>query len=226
MYFNGWQIQESSDIMSLIYGVCHMKCEIIRYLLRILSTGLLPDTQICGLRMRRECRERFSRPPRVSDPGMYRGTCVTHVPWCVPGSLNSGFLCSRWREKGSRHFRRMRNPQFPVSGKRSMVRHPLALAKLALTHLILNKIWPPFRGRYFQCIFVNEKFVFWLKCHWIFLPKCTADSSLALVQILAWWWTDDKTLSESMLMWFTDVYMRHYSEIISCGQVRPNRRFD
>ena len=40
----------------------------------------------------------FSPPPRVSDPNMHHGTCVTHVPWCTPGSLNSGFLWRRWRE--------------------------------------------------------------------------------------------------------------------------------
>ena len=63
----------------------------------------------------------FSPPPRVSDPDMDHGTCVTHVPWSMPGSLTSGFLWSRWRGKRSRHFRRMRNPQFCVSGKRPMV---------------------------------------------------------------------------------------------------------
>ena len=41
----------------------------------------------------------FSPPPRVSDPGMHRGTCVTHLSWCMPGSLTSGFLWSRWRGK-------------------------------------------------------------------------------------------------------------------------------
>ena len=45
--------------------------------------------------MRRECRERFPchrllRKPLVSDPGMYRGTCVTHVTWCMSGSLIRG----------------------------------------------------------------------------------------------------------------------------------------
>ena len=79
--------------------------------------GLLPDTLNCWLRMRRECRERLPRPPRVSDPDMHHGTCVTLVPWCMPGSLTSGFLWSRWRGK---HSRRMRNPQFYVSGKRPM----------------------------------------------------------------------------------------------------------
>ena len=63
----------------------------------------------------------FPPPPRVSDPDMHRGTCVTHVPWCLPGSLTSGFLWSRWRRKRSRHSQRMRNLQFYVSGKRPML---------------------------------------------------------------------------------------------------------
>ena len=35
-------------------------------------------------------RRRFLREPLVSDPGMHHGTCVTHVPWCMPGSLTCG----------------------------------------------------------------------------------------------------------------------------------------
>ena len=35
--------------------------------------------------------------PGGCDPDMHHGTCVTHVPWCMPGSLTSGFLWSRWR---------------------------------------------------------------------------------------------------------------------------------
>ena len=62
----------------------------------------------------------FSSPPRVSDPDMHHGTCVTHVPWCLPGSLTSSLLWIRWRGKRSRHSRRMRNTQFYVSGKRPM----------------------------------------------------------------------------------------------------------
>ena len=30
---------------------------------------------------------RFRRKPLVSDPSMHHGTCVTHVPWCMSGSL-------------------------------------------------------------------------------------------------------------------------------------------
>ena len=45
--------------------------------------------------MRRECRERFprhrlQRKPLVSDLSMHHGTCVTHVPWCLSGSLTGG----------------------------------------------------------------------------------------------------------------------------------------
>ena len=62
----------------------------------------------------------FSPPSWISDPGMHHVTYVTHVPWCMPGSLTSGFLWSRWWGKRSRHSRRMHNPQFYVSGKRPM----------------------------------------------------------------------------------------------------------
>ena len=39
----------------------------------------------------------LSPPPRVNDPDMHHGTCMTHVPWCMPGSLTSGFLWCRSR---------------------------------------------------------------------------------------------------------------------------------
>ena len=44
--------------------------------------------------MRRGYRERFprhwlQRKPLVNDPGMHHGTCVTHVSWCMSGSLTS-----------------------------------------------------------------------------------------------------------------------------------------
>ena len=35
-------------------------------------------------------RHRLQRKPLVSDPGMHHGTCVTHVPWCMSGSLTCG----------------------------------------------------------------------------------------------------------------------------------------
>ena len=67
------------------------------------------------LRKRRECREYFPR-----HRGLAILTCITARAWRMLGSLISGFLWSRWRGKRSRHSRRMRNPQFYVSGKRPM----------------------------------------------------------------------------------------------------------
>ena len=57
--------------------------------------GLLPDTYNKMLRMCRECREHFlrhrlQRKHLSSDPGMHHGTGVTHVSWCMSGSLTSG----------------------------------------------------------------------------------------------------------------------------------------
>ena len=78
----------------------------------------------------------FSPPPRVSDPDMHHGTCVTHVLWCMPGSLTRGFLWSRWRGKRSRHSRCMRNPQFHVPGKKPIVRNVRPLCINRSIHVI------------------------------------------------------------------------------------------
>ena len=45
---------------------------------------------------------------------------MTHVPWCMPGFLTSGFCRSWWLRKRFRHSWRMRKPRFYVSGKRPM----------------------------------------------------------------------------------------------------------
>ena len=87
------------------------------YIVNIRAMGLLPDAQNCGLRMRGECREHFPchrlhRKRLVSARHASRhvrhARAVMHVEIANP----------RWRGKRSRHSRRMRNPQFCVSGKR------------------------------------------------------------------------------------------------------------
>ena len=94
-----WRSKSQSGIISFING------PLTRYVrLRLVHAPGMPGT--------------FSLPPRVSDPDMYHGTCVTRVPWCMPGSLISGFLWSRWWGKRSQHSRRMHKPQVCVSGKR------------------------------------------------------------------------------------------------------------
>ena len=61
----------------------------------LLEPARAPEAENCGLRMRQECRERFlrhwlQRKPIFSDPCMHHGTCVTHVPWSISGSLIRG----------------------------------------------------------------------------------------------------------------------------------------
>ena len=80
----------------------------------------------------------FSPPPRVSDPDRHHGTCVTHVPGCMPGSTTSGFLWSRYAGKRSRRSRRMRNPQFCVSGKRPMMTRLWYLG--LVMHIHVNRV--------------------------------------------------------------------------------------
>ena len=56
----------------------------------------------------------FSPSPQVSDPYMHHGTCVTHVPWCMPGSLTNGFLWNRrWGET---------SPAFPAHAQPARLR--------------------------------------------------------------------------------------------------------
>ena len=92
---------------------------------------------------------------------MHHGTCVTHVPYCMPGSLTRGFHWSRWREKRSRHSQCMTNPQFYVSGKRPMSRyHFLSVTRIFLrllaNMLILNlAVTKNSTARYELSIFVN-----------------------------------------------------------------------
>ena len=56
----------------------------------------------------------FSPPPEANDPDMHHGTCVTHVPWCMPGSLTSGFL---WNRRRGKTF-----PAFPAHAQPAMLR--------------------------------------------------------------------------------------------------------
>ena len=81
---------------------------------RLYSMDILPNTY-GWLRMPRECRERFPISPRVRDPDMHHGTCVTYVSWCMTGSLTSGFF---FREKRSfPPFPAHAQPATYVSGK-------------------------------------------------------------------------------------------------------------
>ena len=86
----------------------------------------------------------FSRPPRVSDPDTHHGTCVT----CMPGSLTSGFLWSRWRGKRSRHSRLMRNPLF--------INFVHCYCRACRTSLIATRFWVVMICPIIKCLTVLE----------------------------------------------------------------------
>ena len=98
--------------------------------------------------MHRECQNRFPRHLVLAIP-----TCITGRAWstcceaCQDRSLVVSFG-SRWRGKHSRHSRRMRNPQFYLSGKKPMGRGGLPVLDTRCSvpdvhniHLIWNSIW-------------------------------------------------------------------------------------
>ena len=85
----------------------------------------------------------FSSPPRVSKPDMHHGTCVTHVPWCMSGSLTIGFFWSLCWGKRCRQSRCMRTPQFYVSGKRPMGPRKLPLWSLDCSSTGERVPWHP-----------------------------------------------------------------------------------
>ena len=84
-----------------------------RCYMQLFGMGLLPDTENCGCAYAGNAGS-FSPPPEAKDPDMHHGTCVTHVPWCMPGSLTSGFLWSRRRGKTF--------PAFPAHAQPAMLR--------------------------------------------------------------------------------------------------------
>ena len=107
--------------MYTVYSFFVYVSEAIRKDKGILITGNNDKNKVqkrCSYFMRRTLT-RYAKLGFAHAPP-HHGTCVTHVPWCIPGSLTSCFLWSRWREKRSWHSRRLRNPQCCVFGLRPM----------------------------------------------------------------------------------------------------------
>ena len=65
-------------------------------------------------------------------------------------------------------------------------------------------------GRHFADVFkcLNEKFCILITISLKFVPKCPIANKWTLVQVMAWFRTGDKPLSEPMLTQFTDAYMQ------------------
>ena len=61
----------------------------------------------------------------------------------------------------------------------------------------------------FKCIFLNENDRTLIQISLKFVPRSPIHNKPALVQVMAWRWTDDKQLPELMLTQVTDAYMQH-----------------
>ena len=87
----------------------------------------------------------FPPPPRVIDPGMHHGTCETHVPWRMPGSITRGFLCGG---KIFPAFPRMHNSRFYVTGPLTPMPGILFAPDITATYCdMYSGIWRNFAGR-------------------------------------------------------------------------------
>ena len=78
-----------------------------------------------------------------------------------------------------------------------------------LTHIPPGQNGRHFTNDIFRCIFKNEKFCIFIQISLKFVPKGPIDINPVLVLLMAWCQIGNKPLSEPMLTWFADTYMRH-----------------
>ena len=90
-----------------------------------------------------------------------------------------------------------------------LFRVPYMCTRLAhlLTHLPWTKWTPFFADNIFKYISMNEKCCISIWISLKIVPKGPIDNTWALVQVMAWIQIDDKPLTESMLIQFTDAYI-------------------
>ena len=161
--------------------------------------GLLPDTWNCGLRMFRECRERYPRQrlqkkPLVSDPSMHHGTCDTHVPCCMSGSLNRG---------GGENF-----PDIPSARTTRnltyLARGPLTWNGISVqgtdftwksSSLRAGQMAAVLQMTFFKFIFLGENYFILIRIS-IFPNGSISRDNSTFVQIMTWCQIGEKPLSE------------------------------
>ena len=83
---------------------------------------------------------------------------------------------------------------------------------------MINSSPPGHNGRHFaddifRCISVNELFCILIKISLKCVPFGRIDNSPALVRMMAWCRIRDNPLSEPMMAYFNDAYMRHSASI-------------
>ena len=85
----------------------------------------------------------------------------------------------------------------------------IALVKACCVPGITGQNGRHFADDIFKCIFGYEKFCILIKMSLKFVPEDLIDNNPALFKIMARRRIGDKPLSEPMLTWFIDAYMRH-----------------
>ena len=158
----GWR--DRLDYPRIMQGVCEVI--FLGVPLTVVSCrwmGLLADSKIAGCACARNVgnvlpRHRLQRKPLVSDPGMHHGTCVTHVPWCMPGSPTRGdrenvpgipgacasrYLCI-WQEAHTRLFTRPSETNAANKIDISRVRYHCWRARVTIAKclcVLYNQLW-------------------------------------------------------------------------------------
>ena len=84
-----------------------------------------------------------------------------------------------------------------------------------------NTLWPRQNGRHFAdiftCISLNGNFWISNKISLKYVPRDLIDNKLALAQIMAWCPRGAEPLSEPMMPWFTDAFMRHPAQWVEAA---------
>ena len=65
----------------------------------------------------------------------------------------------------------------------------------------------------FKCILLNENVLISMKISLKFVPQGPINNTPALILIMAWRRTDDKPLSEPMMAYVANAYMRHSASV-------------
>ena len=88
-----------------------------------------------------------------------------------------------------------------------------SLSHNELTHLSLDKMAAIVADYILKSFFLNENDRIPIKISLKFIPRSPIDNNQTLVWVMAWCWTGDKPLPESMMIQFTDTYMWHKGEM-------------
>ena len=88
-YLNQWWLVYWHIYASLNLNELKVECSAYRESSELIKVGH-GDTISCREYRDRFPRHRLQRKPLVNDPSMQHGTYVTHVPWCMLGSITHG----------------------------------------------------------------------------------------------------------------------------------------